>query len=153
MSDFDIDAWTDSVENGDIALTELDEVPGGGDDRDRHAANLLEPHAAANMGLLLAAAKDAGMALAIHYSYRDLPTQVKKHEAFLRGDGNLAATPGHSNHGWALAVDFDIDVEDRPEVLSGCGRTRSRTGSIGTMPTPSPGIGTTRAGGQGRLMT
>jgi hypothetical protein len=128
MADFDLGAWTDASRfgNGEIPIDELDEVPRGGLDRDRGAPNVMEPHAAANKGLLLGALEEAGMTLAIHYSYRTLATQQLKwdkwqaYDAFQKGTGppapqaNLAAKPGHSNHGWALAVDFDIDVRSDP---------------------------------------
>jgi hypothetical protein len=39
-------------------------------------------------------------------AYRDYDQQVYYHDLFLHHGGNLAATPGTSNHGLGLAVDF-----------------------------------------------
>jgi hypothetical protein len=39
-------------------------------------------------------------------SYRSYEQQVYLYELYLSGEGNLAAVPGTSNHGWGTAVDL-----------------------------------------------
>jgi hypothetical protein len=49
-----------------------------------------------------------GGTLAINEGYRDLATQWYYWNLYQSGQGNVAAYPGTSNHGWALAVDFSL---------------------------------------------
>ena len=53
-----------------------------------------------------AAAKD-GITLKSLSSYRDYAGQVRMYDLWKNGNGNRAAVPGTSNHGWGLAVDVD----------------------------------------------
>lgn len=50
--------------------------------------------------------KKFGSALPITEAYRDLARQNALWDAYQNGTGNLAAPPGTSVHGWALACDF-----------------------------------------------
>ncbi len=119
--DFDRDAWKADTSNGQIPLERLAEVPDGGLDVDRNAPNVMEPHAAANMGALLAAARADGVTITIRYSYRTLDKQRDKWDAYQRG-GNLAAKPGESNHGEALAVDFNSTDENVAWLVANAAR-------------------------------
>lgn len=59
---------------------------------------------------MVADAADAGVTIGITDSYRSYDQQVRlAEEKGLYRNGGLAATPGTSNHGWGLAVDFDLD--------------------------------------------
>jgi len=51
-----------------------------------------------------------GKALSITEAYRSYDRQVQLYNDYINGVGNLAATPGTSNHGWALACDFGSGV-------------------------------------------
>jgi LAS superfamily LD-carboxypeptidase LdcB len=131
MSGFDEGAWKDLVRNnGQIPLDMLRVVEGAGLDRDRNAPHLMEPHAAANLELLLAAAQADGVSLPVLYSYRTLATQREKYEDFKNGDGNLAAFPGTSNHGWGLTVDFDSTDQN----VAWLQRHADRFGFVGDVP-------------------
>ena len=56
-----------------------------------------------------AAARAAGIDLGITDSYRDYGQQVACAAAKgLTSNGGLCATPGHSDHGWAMAVDLNV---------------------------------------------
>jgi LAS superfamily LD-carboxypeptidase LdcB len=62
--------------------------------------------AAAYTALSAAFAQHFGRALPITEAYRDLARQQALWNAYQNGTGNLAARPGTSVHGWALACDF-----------------------------------------------
>lgn len=88
--------------NGHVPADALVSIGGG--------HRLHAPAAAAYEQMVDAAAAD-GIAIGITDSYRDFHTQ--EHLARTKGlysQGGLAATPGHSNHGWGLAVDLDLDA-------------------------------------------
>lgn len=69
---------------------------------------LAAPAATAWDSLVSAAAAD-GITMRITDSYRRYAEQVDLAERKgLYSQGGLAATPGHSNHGWGLAVDADV---------------------------------------------
>ncbi|WP_181420585.1 D-alanyl-D-alanine carboxypeptidase family protein [Curtobacterium sp. MCPF17_046] len=51
-----------------------------------------------------------GRTLTITEAYRDLARQQALWNAYQNGTGNLAAQPGTSVHGWALACDFGSNV-------------------------------------------
>lgn len=51
-----------------------------------------------------------GRTLIINDGYRDLAGQWDAWNAWQNGTGNLAAYPGTSNHGWAIAADFGGEV-------------------------------------------
>lgn len=46
----------------------------------------------------------------ISEGYRDYANQVFRRNLYIRAGGNLAAVPGTSVHGWALAVDFGSGI-------------------------------------------
>lgn len=47
-----------------------------------------------------------GVPLDITDAYRDLAAQQYYWDLYIAGDGNVAARPGTSNHGWGMAVDI-----------------------------------------------
>ncbi|GIG21673.1 hypothetical protein Cch01nite_23970 [Cellulomonas chitinilytica] len=89
-------------ENGQIPLSELSPIswaPG----------QWVQPAAAANLESLNTAYRARfGVNLAITDSYRSYDAQVRTKAA----KGNLAATPGCSNHGWARALDLSGGIQD-----------------------------------------
>jgi len=48
--------------------------------------------------------------LNVSEAYRGLNRQTAVWQKYINGDGPMAARPGTSNHGWAVAVDFGSDV-------------------------------------------
>jgi len=87
-------------DNGKLPDSDLVEVPGG----------RLEKEAAANW---LALRRKGGNELGIwisplggRSSYRTFAEQQYFWDLYVSGRGNLAATPGKSNHGWGRAVDL-----------------------------------------------
>lgn len=87
-------------QNGKIPLSELNSVSG----------HYFKSDAAAAMVALRSAYQSAlGRSLPINDGYRDLANQWVAWNNYQNG-GNLAAYPGTSNHGWALAVDFGGEV-------------------------------------------
>jgi LAS superfamily LD-carboxypeptidase LdcB len=67
---------------------------------------------------LVAAAKVEGIDLTVTDSYRTYDQQVElAAEKGLYADGGLAAVPGTSNHGWGLAVDFNVNTPAALEWL------------------------------------
>jgi hypothetical protein len=107
------DAWRAAVENGRIRRDNLAEVWPVQHDPDLQAPALLHPEAGLAMGALLRQAWEHGASgLRVKYSYRTFEKQLHKWELFQAGEGNLAARPGTSNHGWAVAVDFTGLGED-----------------------------------------
>jgi len=113
---YDKERWRSTVENGKIdrdLLREVEVWPTF--DRDLGGPAIMHPEAAAAMGVMLRqAAEDGHGDLTISLSYRTFAKQLEKWSNFLgrdgvRGtsdDGNLAATPGTSNHGWAVSGDM-----------------------------------------------
>jgi hypothetical protein len=72
------------------------------------SGHLLHPSAAATIEQLNVAYRAAfGQPITVTDSYRDYAAQVRVKA--IKGD--LAATPGFSNHGWALAVDLGGGIE------------------------------------------
>jgi hypothetical protein len=103
---YDKEAWRASHENGKIALSELARVEPIFFDTDLGGAAMMHPEAAAAASAMFAAARAAGIPeLRIIYSYRTYAVQEVKWANFQAG-GNLAAFPGTSNHGWAVALDL-----------------------------------------------
>jgi zinc D-Ala-D-Ala carboxypeptidase len=73
---------------------------------------------------LVAAAKADGIDLTVTDSYRTYAQQVELAERKgLYADGGLAAVPGTSNHGWGLAVDFNVTTPEALEWLQANGHT------------------------------
>lgn len=83
-------------ENGRIPLDELKEIP--------WAPNMYVRTDAGDalMRMNNAYRRDFGVDMSITSAYRSYEDQVR----VKKEKGNLAATPGHSNHGWALAIDY-----------------------------------------------
>lgn len=103
---YDKAAWRGSVVNGRIPADKLAAIVPTQYDPDLDGPALMHPEAAAAMSALLAAARASGVTeLKVKYSYRTFAKQQEKYDNYLNG-GNLAAVPGTSNHGWAVAVDF-----------------------------------------------
>lgn len=103
---YDKEIWRASVVNGAIVLSKLDEVYPTQFDRDLGGPAVMHPEAAAAMSTMLQAAAEQGFPdLAVSLSYRTLAKQEEKWADFQAG-GNLAARPGTSNHGWAVAADM-----------------------------------------------
>jgi hypothetical protein len=100
---YDKDRWRASVSNGKIPASLLAQIEPRQHDPDLNGPAMMHPEAARAMSALLAAAPDE---LAVKYSYRTFAKQVEKWNDYKNGTGNLAAVPGTSNHGWAVAVDF-----------------------------------------------
>lgn len=92
--------------NGAIPVTAMTRVP----------AEVGDPYlrpdaAAAYFALSEAYRKEFGSALAIREAYRGLARQQSLWNDYQNGTGNLAAYPGTSVHGWALAIDFTGGVQ------------------------------------------
>ena len=107
MNAYDQGQWQATHENGKISRGELAEIPGD-QDKDLLGPALMHPEAAWNFQRMREEAKDASVNLEISYSYRTYEKQVHKYDLYKNHGGNKAATPGHSNHGWGLALDLSI---------------------------------------------
>lgn len=105
---YDKEGWRGTVQNGKISASKLREIEAWPVpyDRDLDGPARAHPEAASAMGVLLRTAWAAGhTSLTIAYSYRTYAKQQEKWANYQAG-GNLAATPGTSNHGWAVAFDM-----------------------------------------------
>jgi hypothetical protein len=103
---YDKERWRATHENGQIALSELAPISPQFFDTDLNGPAMMHPEAAAAASAMFAAARADGITeLRVVYSYRTLATQKIKWANFQAG-GNLAAIPGTSNHGWAVALDL-----------------------------------------------
>jgi len=99
-------AWG-GYSNGQIPTSALAKVPVG------VGQPYLRPDAAAAYNDFSAAFRSKfGKSLSITEAYRDLARQQALWEAYQNGTGNLAAKPGTSVHGWALACDFGSNVNN-----------------------------------------
>lgn len=87
--------------NGQIPTSELTNV-GGSYFRNDAAVALTAMRGAYAAAL--------GRTLIINDGYRDLAGQWDAWNAYQNGTGNLAAYPGTSNHGWAIAADFGGEI-------------------------------------------
>ncbi|WP_337049998.1 M15 family metallopeptidase [Serratia fonticola] len=86
-------------ENGRIPLSALTAIQG----------SYLRPDAASSMlGMQAGFKRDTGDSLTFNEGYRDYATQEYYWDQYQHHGGPPAARPGTSNHGWALAVDFNI---------------------------------------------
>jgi len=104
---YDKEAWRASVQNGKIPASKLAEVWPEQYDRDLGGPALMHPEAALAMGAMLRQAWEDGWTdLRLVLSYRTYAKQLEKWAAYKAGTGNLAAVPGTSNHGWAVAGDM-----------------------------------------------
>lgn len=103
---YDKEQWRASVDNGQISPNRLAVIVPHQYDPDLEGPGMMHPEAAAAMGALLTQAEADGVTeLSVKYSYRTIAKQWEKWRNYQAG-GNLAAYPGTSNHGWAVAVDF-----------------------------------------------
>lgn len=84
------------AENGKLAESLLDPIPGGELAKDAAAA-WNAPGGPADAGLRPGGPQS---------SYRTYDEQVALYKLYQEGRGNLAAIPGTSNHGWGVAVDL-----------------------------------------------
>lgn len=82
--------------NGHLLKSELAPIPGGELRKDAAAA-WNAPNGPASAGLHPTGSMS---------SYRTYAEQVYLYGLYERGEGNLAAVPGESNHGWGVAVDL-----------------------------------------------
>jgi hypothetical protein len=112
---YDREAWRASVQNGRIPRDKLEQIDPVQFDPDLGGPALMHPEAAEAMGTLIRQAwEDGATGLLVKYSYRTFAKQQEKWDNYkgpdgrigTGDDGNLAAQPGTSNHGWAVAVDF-----------------------------------------------
>lgn len=107
MLTYDKETWRSAVENGRIPADKLDLIDPYQYDPDLDGPARMHPEAALAMGTLLRQAWEDGVTeLRVKYSYRTYAKQLEKWNDFVNNDGNLAARPGTSNHGWGVAVDF-----------------------------------------------
>jgi len=98
-------AWG-GYQNGQIPTSVLEAVPAS------NGQPFLRPDAAlAWRDLDAAFTRQFGTALVITEAYRDLARQEKLYQEYQAGIGPLAAPPGTSIHGWALACDFGSSVD------------------------------------------
>jgi hypothetical protein len=101
-------------ENGRIPVSVLTRVPAN------TGQPYLRPDAAiAYQDLSAAYAKRFGSPLGIEEAYRDFATQQDYWDKYQAGTGNLAAEPGTSVHGWALACDFNggVNIAGSPQKV------------------------------------
>jgi LAS superfamily LD-carboxypeptidase LdcB len=108
MTAFNQTQWRATHKNGRIPPGDLAEIVPPDDDKDLLGPAILHPEAAWNYQRMRDAAKAADVTLGISYSYRTYEVQVKKYDDYKHHGGNLAATPGTSNHGWGTALDLSI---------------------------------------------
>ena len=74
--------------------------------------NRLWAPAARAFDAMRTAAAAAGVDLGVTSSYRSRDQQAQMvQEQGLYGQGGLAATPGHSEHGWGRALDLEVDAD------------------------------------------
>jgi len=105
---YDKQTWEAQIDNGKIPPSLLAQVVPYQYDRDLGGPALMHPEAALAMGAMLRqAAEDGYPDLGIALSYRTYAKQLEKWAAYQAGTGNLAARPGTSNHGWAVAADLN----------------------------------------------
>jgi len=129
---YDRDEWRREVENGKIPAAKLAQIEPTQYDPDLGGPGVMHPEAAAAMSALLAAAHADGITeLHTLYTYRTLAKQWEKWADYQSG-GNLAAYPGTSNHGWAVAVDF-TGLTDR--AVAWLQKNARRFGFVNDVPT------------------
>jgi hypothetical protein len=125
---YDKDRWRASVQNGRIPAALLDRIEPPQHDPDLGGPAVMHPEAARAMSALLG---EAPAGLAVKYSYRTLAKQTEKYAAWKNGSGNLAAFPGTSNHGWAVAVDL---TNLSPTILAWLNTNARRFGYVFDVP-------------------
>lgn len=87
------------AENGRLPDSMLAKIAGGG--------RLADDAAAAWNALAQKVYRETGHRLSASEGYRTYARQVYFWNLYTSGQGNLAAQPGTSNHGWGKAVDLD----------------------------------------------
>lgn len=92
----------------------------------------VERHTAAAYRRMYEAAERAGVHLHIVSGFRTMEHQQALYRAYQRGQGNLAALPGHSNHQSGHALDLNTRA---PGVLRWLERNGRRFGFRRTVPT------------------
>jgi hypothetical protein len=92
----------------------------------------VERHTAAAYRRMYEAAERAGVHLHIVSGFRTMEHQQALYRAYQRGQGNLAAVPGHSNHQSGHALDLNTRA---PGVLRWLERNGRRYGFRRTVPT------------------
>jgi hypothetical protein len=128
---YDREVWQSSVDNGQIPRNRLARIWPTQFDFDLQGPAVLQPEAALAMGALLRQAWEHGARdLRVKFSYRTFAKQVEKWRDFQNG-GNLAAEPGTSNHGWAVAVDF---TGMGPDEITWLRRNARRYGYVNDVP-------------------
>lgn len=112
MTTNDVIEWKARTPNGQIPLVNLERITPEMFDLDLDGPARMMPTAARAMSALIAEARADGRTFRVKYSYRPLAVQWVKWNTFQNG-GNLAATPGTSNHGEGLSVDLtDLGADD-----------------------------------------
>jgi hypothetical protein len=91
-------AGTAGLRNGHVPPSRL--APVG------YGERLLRPVARQYLRMA-AAARTGGVLLPLNDGYRSYAEQAELYRRYRNGTGNLAAPPGHSNHGLGLSVDID----------------------------------------------
>jgi LAS superfamily LD-carboxypeptidase LdcB len=91
--------------------TELKIVECGGAD--------VEVHTAKAFRLMAKAARKAGIELGIRSGYRSFKKQAALYKQYRKGNGNLAAPPGYSNHESGRALDLFVTDHRVYEWLKG----------------------------------
>jgi hypothetical protein len=75
-------------------------------------ARLYAP-AARHFARMRAAARLAGVTLTADSGYRSVAEQARLYRLYQHGEGNLAAPPGTSNHGWGLSADINVAADTK----------------------------------------
>lgn len=91
-ADQEVGPWFHKFNNGRIPFKAMAPIMG----------SYLRGDAAASLRKMAHAAKQDGVNITLTGGYRDYATQVR----LKAQKGDLAATPGQSNHGWGLAIDI-----------------------------------------------
>lgn len=81
--------------------TQIDLAPIGG-------GFFLRKDAAAAFVQMRSAANSDGVSLKVESAFRTMAEQTTLYNSFKQGTGNLAATPGYSNHQSGVAVDITV---------------------------------------------
>lgn len=113
IGDFSLSNWESNFDNGYIPTSALATVKG--------TTFTMQPHAASAMSAMIAAAHAEGVNLTIGNTYRDYQTQATAHASDTTPE-TPTAPAGKSNHGWGLAVDFNITPENHAWLVANAGR-------------------------------
>jgi Lysozyme like domain/D-alanyl-D-alanine carboxypeptidase len=119
------DPGVEGLKNGRVPPTKLSPVGQG---------EKLTKAAATEFRQMDAAANAAGIDLRVNSGYRTYAEQASLYDAYLHGNGNLAAAPGTSTHGLGLSA--DIDVRD-PKTLNWLRHHAATYGFVNDVPSES----------------